>query len=79
MFFFLKEKEETTLKEEIKSTPIQTKRVQIKKSRGVVYLGHLPHGFFEEQIKDYFKQFGSVTRVRVSRSKKVCFNNIYLN
>ncbi|OAD55832.1 MKI67 FHA domain-interacting nucleolar phosphoprotein-like [Eufriesea mexicana] len=37
--------------------------------RGIVYLGHIPHGFFEEQMTDYFKQFGEVTRVRVVRSK----------
>lgn len=30
----------------------------------------LPHGFFEEQLKDYFSQFGKVTRVRLARSRK---------
>ncbi|XP_020279294.1 MKI67 FHA domain-interacting nucleolar phosphoprotein-like [Pseudomyrmex gracilis] len=39
-------------------------------NKGVIYLGHIPHGFYEDQIKDYFKQFGTVTRVRVARSKK---------
>jgi hypothetical protein len=39
--------------------------------RGVVYLGHLPFGFFEAQLKSFFSQFGEVTRLRVSRSKKV--------
>lgn len=41
-------------------------------NRGIVYIGHLPHGFYEEQMQDYFKQFGKVTRVRVARSKNVC-------
>lgn len=38
--------------------------------RGVIYLGHIPHGFYEEEIRDYFKQFGKVTNLRVSRSRK---------
>lgn len=43
--------------------------------RGVIYVGHLPHGFFESQLKDYFSQFGTVTKVHVSRNKKVRYNN----
>lgn len=39
-------------------------------NKGIVYVGHIPHGFYEEQMKDFFKQFGSVTRVRVARSKR---------
>lgn len=38
--------------------------------RGVIYLGHIPYGFFEEQMKCFFSQFGKVTRIRLSRSKK---------
>ncbi|TFK40042.1 hypothetical protein BDQ12DRAFT_602105 [Crucibulum laeve] len=38
--------------------------------RGVLYLGRLPHGFYEDQLKAYFSQFGNVTRLRVSRNKK---------
>ncbi len=38
---------------------------------GVVYVGHLPHGFFEEQLMGYFSQFGTVKKVKVSRNKKV--------
>ncbi|XP_012287202.1 MKI67 FHA domain-interacting nucleolar phosphoprotein-like [Orussus abietinus] len=38
--------------------------------KGLIYLGHIPHGFYEDQMADYFKQFGDVIRVRVSRSKK---------
>jgi hypothetical protein len=36
-----------------------------------VYLGHLPHGFYEKQIEKYMSQFGRVKAVKVSRSKKV--------
>lgn len=38
---------------------------------GVVYVGHLPIGLFEPQLKAYFEQFGKVLRLRLSRSKKV--------
>ncbi|SPO28362.1 related to NOP15 - protein involved in 60S ribosomal subunit biogenesis [Ustilago trichophora] len=37
---------------------------------GVLYIGRLPKGFFEKQLKSYFSQFGQVTRLRVSRNKK---------
>lgn len=37
----------------------------------MIYIGRLPHGFYEEQIKKYFSQFGEVVNVRVSRNKKV--------
>lgn len=37
---------------------------------GVVYVGHLPQGLFEPQLKSYFEQFGKVLRLRLSRSKK---------
>jgi len=38
--------------------------------RGVIYLGHVPNGFFEPQMRKFFSQFGKVTRLRLSRSKK---------
>ncbi|KAI0087321.1 hypothetical protein BDY19DRAFT_1091876 [Irpex rosettiformis] len=38
--------------------------------RGVIYLGRIPHGFYETQMKSYFSQFGDVTRLRLSRNKK---------
>ncbi|XP_038550409.1 MKI67 FHA domain-interacting nucleolar phosphoprotein [Micropterus salmoides] len=37
---------------------------------GVIYVGHLPLGLFEPQLKTYFGQFGKVLRLRLSRSKK---------
>uniref|UniRef100_A0A1A9UNV4 RRM domain-containing protein n=1 Tax=Glossina austeni TaxID=7395 RepID=A0A1A9UNV4_GLOAU len=40
------------------------------KNRGVVFVKHLPHGFFEEQMRNYFSQFGDVTRLRLVRSKR---------
>ncbi|KAK1215674.1 nucleolar protein [Marasmius sp. AFHP31] len=43
---------------------------QPTEDRGVIYIGRLPHGFYEDQLKAYFSQFGDVTRLRVSRNKK---------
>jgi len=37
---------------------------------GVVYLGRIPHGFYEDEMKAYFSQFGDVTRLRMARNKK---------
>ncbi|KAI0783625.1 hypothetical protein C8Q75DRAFT_725508 [Abortiporus biennis] len=37
---------------------------------GVVYLGRIPHGFYEDQLKSYFSQFGDITRLRLSRNKR---------
>ena len=36
----------------------------------VVYLGRIPFGFFEDQMRSYFKQFGDIKRLRLSRNKK---------
>ncbi|XP_055377952.1 MKI67 FHA domain-interacting nucleolar phosphoprotein-like isoform X2 [Condylostylus longicornis] len=41
-----------------------------KPERGVVLLRHIPKGFFEDQMKDFFSQFGEVTRVRLARSRR---------
>ncbi|KAI9316687.1 hypothetical protein BX666DRAFT_1858246, partial [Dichotomocladium elegans] len=36
---------------------------------GVIYLGRIPKGFYEEDMKEYFSQFGNITRFRLSRNK----------
>ncbi|XP_072541288.1 MKI67 FHA domain-interacting nucleolar phosphoprotein [Salminus brasiliensis] len=53
------------------------KKVQQVRSRprttlkpGVVYVGHIPQSLAEPQLRAYFSQFGKVTRLRLSRSKK---------
>jgi nucleolar protein 15 len=38
--------------------------------RGVVYIGRIPHGFYEHEMRQYFKQFGPISRLRLSRNKK---------
>ncbi|KAJ1975192.1 nucleolar protein [Dimargaris xerosporica] len=37
--------------------------------RGVVYIGRIPHGFYEDEMRKYFGQFGRVTRLVISRNK----------
>merc|ERR1712133_356798 len=39
------------------------------KNRGVVYISHIPHGFYEKQMREFFSQFGSVTNLRLGRSR----------
>jgi len=59
------EKIKNRVKKEIKS---ESKDEKVKP--GVIFLSHIPHGFYEKQMKEYFTQFGDVTRLRLSRNKK---------
>ncbi|KAI1754722.1 RNA-binding domain-containing protein [Xylaria castorea] len=36
---------------------------------GVVYIGRIPKGFYEHQMREYFSQFGQVNKIRMSRNK----------
>lgn len=36
----------------------------------VIYLGHIPEGFAEKEMFGFFSQFGSVRRIKLSRSKR---------
>ena len=38
---------------------------------GAIYLGQIPHGFYENEMKGYFSQFGKITRLKLFRSRKV--------
>lgn len=37
---------------------------------GVIYIGRVPHGFYEHQMKAYFAQFGDIKRLRLSRNRR---------
>lgn len=37
---------------------------------GVVYVGRIPHGFYENEMREYFKQFGTILKLRMSRNPK---------
>jgi len=41
---------------------------------GVVYIGHIPHGFYEAQMKDFFSQFGTVNKLCHVRSRKTGYS-----
>nr|CAH7730792.1 unnamed protein product [Callosobruchus chinensis] len=65
------------LKEKIKTGEIKIiekrkkkQRLSAEKKRGLIYIGHIPHGFYEDEMKNYFKQFGKVTNVKLCRSSK---------
>ncbi|CAI6338654.1 unnamed protein product [Periconia digitata] len=71
------ENEGETFDEDAVSVPKLSKKQQkaLEKARkdgepGVVFLGRIPHGFFEPQMKKYFSQFGQIKRLRLSRNKK---------
>lgn len=36
----------------------------------VLYIGRIPHGFYEDEMREFFKQFGDIKRLRIARSKK---------
>lgn len=60
--------------EQAKTRQLKRERFGLGKPAGpggaVVYLGHIPHGFYEEQMKGFFSQFGSVSRLRLARNRK---------
>ena len=37
---------------------------------GVVYIGRIPHGFYENEMKAYFRQFGNILKLRLSRNRR---------
>ena len=37
---------------------------------GIVYVGHVPHGFYEGQLRGYLTQFGDLRHVYLSRSRR---------
>lgn len=42
---------------------------KVKEDTGVIYIGRLPHGFYEHEMRSYFSQFGPIRNLRVSRNK----------
>jgi hypothetical protein len=43
----------------------------MKARRGIVLLKNIPPGFYENQMYNFFSQFGKVLRVKLARSRKV--------
>lgn len=66
----LNPQEESEFKKKVQEAKKNKSRKGNAVSPGVIYVGHLPLGLFEPQLKTYFEQFGKVLRLRLSRSKK---------
>ncbi|KAJ9159835.1 hypothetical protein P3X46_025299 [Hevea brasiliensis] len=41
-----------------------------KNTATVLYIGRIPHGFYEKEMEAYFSQFGTIKRLRIARNKK---------
>lgn len=44
--------------------------IQSESLSNIIYLGHIPTGFFEKEMKRFFSQFGEILRVKLFRSSK---------
>jgi nucleolar protein 15 len=66
------ESEDDKPKSELSSEQQKKKDIirMARKRRGVVYIGHLPYGFHESQMRNFFAQFGRITRLKMARSPK---------
>ncbi|KAG1338869.1 MKI67 FHA domain-interacting nucleolar phosphoprotein-like [Cocos nucifera] len=42
----------------------------VKETATVLYIGHIPHGFYEKQMQGFFQQFGKIKRLRIARNRK---------
>lgn len=49
------------------------------RKRGVVYFSHVPHGFYEKEMRQFFTQFGKVTNINIPLSSvNICCTYINL-
>ncbi|KAK0543668.1 nucleolar protein [Tilletia horrida] len=62
-------KDDAAVKARLDKVQSSKKANKTKEVPGVLYIGRLPHGFHEEQLRSYFSQFGTVTRLRLSRNR----------
>lgn len=46
------------------------KKSEISDKPGVIYVGRIPHGFYENEMREYFEQFGTILKLRLSRNPK---------
>ncbi|XP_032209813.1 MKI67 FHA domain-interacting nucleolar phosphoprotein [Mustela erminea] len=71
-FLSLNPQEEAKFQKEVAQARRRATQRQEKEklTPGVIYVGHLPPALYETQIRAYFSQFGTVTKFRLSRSKR---------
>nr|XP_044989287.1 MKI67 FHA domain-interacting nucleolar phosphoprotein-like [Jaculus jaculus] len=61
---------------QLQKVVVQVRRCARKQNKqenltpGVIFVGHLPPALYESQIHEYFSQFGTIKRLRLSRSKR---------
>ncbi|EAS03627.1 RNA recognition motif protein (macronuclear) [Tetrahymena thermophila SB210] len=71
---FVKKKQvdQNALKKAVKRLEDKANRVPIKDTpqNCTIYVGHLPYGLLEEQLKTYFEQYGTIVNIKVARSRK---------
>ncbi|KAF3903827.1 hypothetical protein AA313_de0207289 [Arthrobotrys entomopaga] len=62
---------ETNKHQEIRETDSASAEYKVQPSEkpGVIYLGRIPHGFYEDEMQSYFSQFGAIDRLRLCRNK----------
>jgi RNA recognition motif-containing protein len=61
---------DTSSSSEEETTQETTQTTEKKQIGAVIVIRHLPEGFFEKQIQEFFAQFCEVKNVRVSRNPK---------
>lgn len=61
---------ELSKKEKKKFRKAMEKAGEASDKPGVVYIGRIPHGFYEHEMREYFKQFGNILKLRLSRNVK---------
>ncbi|XP_054806164.1 uncharacterized RNA-binding protein C1827.05c [Prosopis cineraria] len=42
----------------------------LENTASVLYVGRIPHGFYEKEMEGFFGQFGTIRRLRIARNKK---------
>lgn len=52
------------------SQPTNTTDSTSQQESRVIYVGRIPHGFYEHQMRSYLSQFGLITNLRISRNKE---------
>jgi nucleolar protein 15 len=52
------------------SKDVQKATKGYKPEPGVIYIGRIPHGFYEHEMRQYFEQFGPILALRLSRNKQ---------
>lgn len=64
-----------------KESAIKKQNVPCQKEDGaesaVIYVGRIPHGFYETQMREYFSQFGQVVNLRLSRNRQTARSKHY--